>query len=253
MKFSVSAFQLSRVKWESATGYVETQLKAAEKSDILLFPEKWIDETVSVAQIESLISTIDSMHKFSIIVPGSFSVMENGSLFNRSFLFSYGRIIGTQDKISLYGPEGRIYKSGNSIKIFPVKGIRIGIAICYDIDFPYYAKILARNGADIILNPSLIRSGFTEEWHTYVKGRALEDRVPVASVNSASPQFGGNSIICTPYAFQNGSKLRCETSATEPVRVDIDTGDYAGLRDRRVIEDPGSYWKDNIIVEIIGK
>ncbi len=252
MKFSVSAFQLSRVKWDSATEYVEAQLESAENSDILLFPEKWIGETVSVDQIESLISSIDSMNKFSIIVPGSFSVMENGSLFNRSFLFSHGRIIGTQDKISLYGPEGAIYKSGNSIKIFIVNGIRIGIAICYDIDFPYYAKILARNGADIILNPSLIRSAFTEEWHTYIKGRALENRVPVASVNSGSPQFGGNSIICTPYAFQNGSKLKCDTSVTGPIRIEIDTGDYAGLRDRRVIEDPGSYCSD-ITVDIIGK
>ncbi len=251
MKFSVSAFQLSRVKWDSATGYVETQLKDAEKSDILVFPEKWIDETVPVAQIESLISAIDSLHKFSIIVPGSFSVMENGKLFNRSFLFSDGSIMGTQDKISLYGLEDKIYASGGSIKVFLAKGIRIAIAVCYDIDFPYYAKILARNGVDIILNPSLIRSGFTYEWHIYVRGRALEDRIPVASVNSISPQFGGNSIICSPYAFQNGSKLRCETSATEPVRVEIDTGDYAGLRDRRALEDPGSYWKDNITVEII--
>ncbi|BAB60146.1 hypothetical protein [Thermoplasma volcanium GSS1] len=246
-ELSITAVQLHRQHFEDGLAYLEKVIDA-KNSDFLVLPEKWSTEVMDQQAVIDLIK--DSIvSKFNIAVPGSFSIKENGFLYNRAYIFHTGKLIGYQDKISLYGNEGRHYNSGSEIRIFRKDDLRIGIAICYDIDFPYYPKLLAKNKADIIANPSLIRSIFSDEWHLYVSARSLENRIPVLSVNSLSDPYKGKSIFSHPYEYQGGGKLRLEIFDDEAFTVTLNKKDFTELRDRRINEDPGVYsgYKVNIV------
>jgi len=189
----------------------------------------------------SLFNAFSKVLYLYYFIPGSFSIETEGGLFNRSLFFHYGKMIGYQDKIVLYGNENLHYSGGNVINIFSGNNIKFGIAVCYDMDFPFYMKILARNKCDVVLNPSLIGAEFHHEWHMYVNLRSLENRIPVVSANSISEPYLGDSIISLPYRFKNGFKIREKTEKSLNVQALINTDGYADGRDKRFDEDPGSY------------
>ncbi|KAA8923134.1 carbon-nitrogen hydrolase family protein [Thermoplasma sp.] len=209
-------------------------------SDVLLFPEKWVTGEYTEEEVLSLLDSID-IDNIPFFIPGSFSVREGSSLYNRSYLFHYGKMVGHQDKISLFADEPIRYKAGSSIRVFSGDDLKIGIPVCYDIDFPYYSKVLMREGCNLILNPSLIRSNFVEEWHLYISARSLENRVPVVSVNSSSDPFEGNSIAVVPYRDGTGFRIRKTISHETIFEITIDPSEYEEGRERRYEEDPGTY------------
>src|SRR5690606_4994095 len=84
------------------------------------------------------------------IVAGSFLVDSgHGRYRNRSDLFAAdgGRL--WQDKLRLTGFEkatGAI-ESGDALKVFEVEGVRAGIAVCYDSEFPLPVRAQHEAGA----------------------------------------------------------------------------------------------------------
>ena len=213
---------------------------------LIVMPEKWIKDVIDMgsADYNDLMSVLGNISKETgcTIVPGSISLRENGKVYNAAPLFYKGQLTGWQRKISLFKNENETYEKGNEIRSFQIGTMKLGIAVCYDIDFPYYAKKLVSEGCDIIVNPSLIHSGFTDMWHLYIRSRSLENRVPIISVNSLSEPFLGNSIAVEPYRFDFGSKIREYMCGSDHMTVfSINPEETAQIRTDRFREDPGSY------------
>ena len=240
-------YQTERMSLADAFEYLKRFDAGGYSNDTLIvMPEKWIKDIIvkDSPEYEKLVSTLESISRESgcAIVPGSFSLKEDGAVYNASPMFSGGRLLGWQKKISLFKMEKETYSAGDMIKLFEVFGYRLGIAVCYDIDFPYYAKKLVSEGCDLIVNPSLIHSGFTDMWHLYIRSRALENRIPVISVNSISDPFSGNSIAVEPYSFDFGARIKdhkCNDAERSVFQIDPDQSHQ--MRIDRIKEDPGSY------------
>jgi len=251
MSFSVLGIEIKRISKndrENIIKEINSKIQSYEP-DIFILPEKWLidkltqDEALELSK-ELLIENIP------IALPGSFSILDGNFLFNRALIFNFGKFIGFQDKIIPYRTEKRHYYPGNKIKIFKLEGIRISAPICYDIDFPFYGRISAANGVDLIINPSLIKMEFKEEWHYYIIARSLENRIPVISVNS-SFQFAGGSIFVHPYRHNIGAKLRIIESSDGVVFGKLVLEDFRDIRDIRISEDPGIYRAKGIdVIEI---
>jgi predicted amidohydrolase len=107
-----------------------------------------------------------------------------------------GEIIGRQFKVHLFRFERKHAKPGSSYPVFQLKGYKIGILVCYDVDFPEPARIYALNGVELILCPSrIVKPGITP-WQQYVTVRCLENRMPIVAPNVyAPPWFDGHSMI----------------------------------------------------------
>ncbi|KQB34569.1 hypothetical protein AOG55_04745 [Acidiplasma cupricumulans] len=238
-EIGASIIQLKRTDKNSAHDNAVNSLKNVN-SEIILFPEKWITEKLTMEEALSIIEDLGT-ENIPYFIPGSFSIQTDAGLFNRSFFVHYGKIAGYQDKIMLYGNEKIHYNSGNIITIFSHNDLKFGIAVCYDIDFPYYMKILAGNGCDIVLNPSLIGHDFNVEWHMYIKIRSLENRMPVMSANSISDPYLGESIMAVPFGFKNGFRIRTKIEKYKNIEDVINTEDYRDGRNKRFMEDPGKY------------
>ena len=123
------------------------------------------------------------------IVAGSFLLETGGGRYrNRSDFFAADGGHLWQDKLRLTGFEKRtgLIDSGDALKVFDSGGVRAGIAVCYDSEFPLPVRAQCEAGARLLLVPSCTD---TDAGATRVRvgclARALENRCFVAQAVTA--------------------------------------------------------------------
>ena len=136
--------------------------------------------------------------------------------------------------------ESRYFEPGNSVGIYDLEGVRIGITICEDIwnDKNFWRKRLyprdpveeiSRAGAKILLN--IASSPYSTEKlqlrHDMLRTIAAEHRIPVAYVN----HVGGNDQLIldgSSLAFSAGGTLVARAKSFEEDLVVFDTAGKQG-------------------------
>lgn len=143
------------------------------------------------------------------VVAGTFLLDDGrGRYRNRADLFSPGGGHVWQDKLQLTGFEKKtgVIDGGDALKVFEIEGVRVGIAICYDIEFPLPVRAQCEAGARLVLVPSCTD---TAAGATRVRvgclARALENRCCIAQAVTAgeaawSPALDVNTGEATIYA-----------------------------------------------------
>lgn len=128
---------------------------------------------------------------------------------NRAYFVAPDGRYAWQDKLTLTGFErdAGVIEPGAALKVFDSAFGRIGINVCYDVEFPLYARAQVEAGARVILVPSCTD---TEAGATRVRvgcqARALENQVFVACAVTAgeapwSPALdvnSGRAAVYTP-------------------------------------------------------
>ncbi|MET7142629.1 carbon-nitrogen hydrolase family protein [Xanthomonas sp. PPL139] len=143
------------------------------------------------------------------VVAGSFLLAHGqGRYRNRAYWFTPDGGHGWQDKLQLTGFEkatGLIH-GGEALKVFEAEGVRAGVAVCYDSEFPLPVRAQYEAGARLLVVPSCTD---TEAGATRVRvgclARALENRIFVAQSVTAgvaewSPALDVNTGEATLYA-----------------------------------------------------
>ena len=121
-------------------------------------------------------------------------------------------------------------------------GLKIGMLICYDCSFPESVRVLALEGADIVVLPTNwpTTSGGTAD---YVPNcRALENNIYFAAVNRVGQENGftfiGKSKICAPngreLAFANHDRFEILQAEIRP----------ATARQKRLVHIPNQHEVD---------
>lgn len=110
------------------------------------------------------------------LVAGVFRVKEDGRIYNSAVVFDRkGRKCFSYDKYFLAGNEKDYLTPGNGFPVWNSEFGRIGIGICWDMQFPETARAYAMQDADLILCP-------TWGWeHLYGPARAYENGIYVAA------------------------------------------------------------------------
>lgn len=190
------------------------------------------------------------------IIAGSMPVMENGKLYNTSYLCHRNGKLDTYSKIHITPNEFKYYGmvGGDKIGVFDTDCGKVGLLICYDVEFPELSRILASQGMDILFVPFM-----TDTQNGYVRvrscaqARAIENECYVAiagsvgnlpRVNNMDIQYS-QSAVFTPsdFAFPNNGIKAEATPNTEMVLIaDVDLyalrdlnqyGTVKNLKDRR--------------------
>lgn len=128
------------------------------------------------------------------VVAGSFlTAVGNGRYRNRAHWFTPDGTHGWQDKLQLTGFEkhARVIEGGDALRVFEAEGIRAGISICYDAEFPLPVRAQQQAGARLLAVPSCTD---TDAGANRVRvgclARALENRIFVAqSVTAGSARW----------------------------------------------------------------
>jgi predicted amidohydrolase len=89
------------------------------------------------------------------IIAGSQPVLREGKLYNVAHLFTPAGNVYTQDKLHITPAERQYFNinPGEGINVFDTPLARIGIQVCYDIEFPEVTRLIKKAGADIIFVP----------------------------------------------------------------------------------------------------
>jgi len=139
------------------------------------------------------------------------------NIYNTSFLFNNnGEILGYHRKIHLfdidlknkiYFKESDTLTSGNKITVIDTKSKigKLGIAICYDIRFPEISRLMALEGANILIFPGAFNlTTGPAHWKLLFRTRALDNQVFTIGVSPALDKEAnynafGHSIIVNPW------------------------------------------------------
>lgn len=118
------------------------------------------------------------------VVAGTFLLAHgDGRYRNRCDVFAPQGAHLCQDKLQLTGFEKSlgVIEGGDALKVFDLDGVRTGVAVCYDSEFPLPVRAQAEAGARLLLVPSCTD---TDAGATRVRvgglARALENRLFVA-------------------------------------------------------------------------
>jgi predicted amidohydrolase len=112
--------------------------------------------------------------------------------------------LGVYRKTHLYGEldRSRFSASDGTPTVFEFMGWRVGVLICYDVEFPEAVRGLALRGADLVVVPTANMRGFDVVPHLLVPARAYENQVFVAYANCCGPEagiaYGGLSAVAAP-------------------------------------------------------
>lgn len=105
------------------------------------------------------------------------------------------------DKIHLFDAfsfaESDTVEFGDDPVVVDVAGVRVGVAICYDVRFPRLFTALAARGAEAIVVPTSWQAGpgKLHQWRTLVTARALDSTCYVFGVGQADPETAGVDAV----------------------------------------------------------
>lgn len=121
-----------------------------------------------------------------------------------AFIGADGALLNVYAKTHLFGDADRAqFTSGPALPtVFSYRGWRLGLLICYDVEFPETVRHLAQQGADAVLVPTANMRAFDEVPTVLVPARACENRVFVAYANACGregdTEYGGLSTVAGP-------------------------------------------------------
>src|SRR5690606_36409632 len=122
------------------------------------------------------------------IVTGSFPLVEAGRLYNVAYLCRRDGTVEEQRKIHATPCEEAEWEmsGGDALSVFDTDAGRVGILVCYDVEFPELGRLLAAQGVQILFVPFCIdtASGY-HRVRCCAQARAIENECYVAAAGSA--------------------------------------------------------------------
>lgn len=177
-------------------------------------------------------------------VAGGLCERDGGRLFDSAVIVSADGLLARYRKAHLFSAEKNVFAPGDTG--FPVATGplgAIGICICYDLRFVEVLRILALEGAELVLAPSAWVSGFDrgafaarslpgQVAGVLVQANLNQIFVVAASFAGAGPgfEFLGCSVAAGPYGDVLTGPLRPDTECVAFAELDLDLAAEAGRR-----------------------
>lgn len=191
------------------------------------------------------------------IIGGSMPKLVDNQLYNVGYLLKRNGEIEEYEKLHPTPDEKKVWamQGGSQLKSFDTDCGKIGILICYDVEFPELPRMLADDGIGILFVPFLTdtQNGFSRI-KLCAQSRAIENECYVAiggsvgnlpNVHNMDIQFAQSGVF-TPCDFQfpsNGIKAEATPNTEMILIADVDMdlltelhnfGSVRNLKDRRL-------------------
>jgi predicted amidohydrolase len=154
----------------------------------------WADAVAAIAQRHQL-----------AVVYGYPERGADGRVYNAAqWIDASGRRCLNYRKAYLFGELDRsqFAAQAQSARTFDFHGWKVGMLICYDVEFPEATRALALAGADLIVVPTANMAEYDFVARSLVPVRAYENQLFVAYANFTGPegalQYGGLSVVAGP-------------------------------------------------------
>lgn len=242
------------------------------RADFALFPEFFnaplmaennhLSESDAIRELAKYTSDIVSRFSrlaisYNInIITGSMPEVVNNQLYNAGYLCKRDGGVERFEKLHVTPDESKVWglQGGNTLKTFNTDCGKIGVLICYDVEFPELSRLLADEGMNILFVPFLTdtQNGYARV-RNCAQARAIENECFVAiagsvgnlpKVHNMDIQYA-QSMVFTPcdFAFPtNGIKAEATPNTEMILIADVDVdmlrelnqfGSVRNLKDRR--------------------
>jgi predicted amidohydrolase/GNAT superfamily N-acetyltransferase len=186
-------------------------------------------------EYEALFKRLAAEHRMYII-GGTHPIIQEGQLFNAAHLFTPNGLVFRQKKVHLTATEKVAYQMsrGHGFYVYHTDFGKIAILVCYDVEFPEAARVVAEAGAQILFVPSCTdeRQGFCRVRYC-AQARASENQIYVAMAGTVGnlpevPHMAthyGQAAILTPsdYFFaRDGIAAEGNVNQEQMVLSDVD-------------------------------
>ena len=190
------------------------------------------------------------------VITGSLPLVDDDQLYNVSYLCRRDGTVELQSKIHITPHERRdwVIQGGNQLRVFDTDAGRVGILICYDVEFPELGRILAEQDMDILFVPfwTDTKNGYLRVRHC-AQARAIENECYVVicgscgnlpQVENLDVQYSQAAVFSpSDFAFPHDAVMAETTPNTEMIMfsdLDLDKlklvrseGSVNNLKDRR--------------------
>lgn len=168
-------------RFAEATPFLEEA--ANEKADFVCLPEFFavhgvpgkhedLADTETKGPIAQFCSAQAAKHGFHLVA--SLPNLRPRGFFNTGVIFGRdGKLLAEYDKVHPAPDETAL--GGDLLPVFDIEGLRVGMQICFDLNYPEGIRALALQGADVVFWPTMW-DGPTEHYIDCVtRSRALEN------------------------------------------------------------------------------
>jgi predicted amidohydrolase len=194
-------------------GRARELLAQAQDMDLVVFPELFLCG-YALDELEPLALDLDGGELGSLresaraaataLIVGVAEHTPAGVANSAVCIDSAGELAGVYRKTHLFGAEAGAYVPGDSLATIRLGARRIGLMICFDMEFPEVARTLAAQGADLLVTIAANPPPFELDHSLFARTRALESGLPHVYVNqvgrAGSVLFRGESLAVDPDA-----------------------------------------------------
>src|SRR5262245_44989642 len=218
------------------------QASALEQTDLLIVPELFLsgynmgDDTPAMAEPADGPSArqageIARRHGVALIY-GYPEATSEGTYNSAIAIGKDGRAVVNYRKAHLFGDlERRCFVPGRDVVTAKLGGLTIGLAICYDVEFPEFIRAIVLKGADLIVVPTCLTPPYWEIPTTIVRARAYENQVFMAYSNHVGTERDFDYIGLSGIVGPDGRDIARAGQNNETLMfATIDPADYAASR-----------------------
>jgi len=164
---------------------------AMQGGNLVIFPELFLcgynlgDDAPSVSDTadgDTIRQAATIARENRIAVLFGYAERHDSQVYNSAiFIDDHGRVLGNYRKAHLFGPEEkRIFVPGDALAILDYRNFRIGLMICYDIEFPEFVRSAVLSGANLLAVPTALTPDYKQIPTTIIRARAYENQIFIA-------------------------------------------------------------------------
>lgn len=204
-------------------------------ADLLVLPEMWLSGYNIGEQAHELAESRDGpaaaevaeiARAAGMAVVYGYPEREGEDVYNSARLIdASGNASANCRKAHLFGPtERQLFAPGSTeLSVLSLGDVRIGMLICYDVEFPEAVRTLCLRGADLVVVPTALMQPYGFVSTHVVPTRAYENQAFVAYANRCGREgdltYVGGSCICGP----GGEELARAAADEEMIVATVDT------------------------------
>src|SRR5579872_1986222 len=165
----VVSLSFSDKSLETIRDIVDTE--AAKGTDLIALPETWRGQKDSPEMLDgptvTAIAAIAKKHHTYIVCP--IDRKEGNRRYNSAILIDRnGKVVLVYNKVYPYWSEfdlGKPVDVGDQVTVYQADFGRVGLATCFDVNFPAVWQQLADQGAEVVVWPSAYSAGTSLQAH----------------------------------------------------------------------------------------
>ena len=182
--------------------------------------KKWLDEAVDeesnyIKSFKEIAKKLEIGIVITYLSKGNISPQNTALVIDKT-----GEILMKYSKVHTcdFSLEA-LLESGKEFKVCDFCGVKLGVMICYDREFPESARVLMLKGAEIILVPNAC--DMNPARINQLSTRAFENMVGVAMTNYPGKRWG-NSCAYSPVVFnEDGNYVDSKIISAGDIQEDI--------------------------------